>query len=69
MTGLARRTGRSLRATRVGIELSACAVGVALGGTLGLGTLAFALLIGPVVQLALGRLDAPEPAASPCRTP
>ena len=69
MTGLARRTGRSLRATRVSIELSACAVGVALGGTLGVGTLAFALLIGPVVQLALGRLDAPEPAASPCRTP
>jgi uncharacterized membrane protein YczE len=69
MTGLARRTGWSLRATRVGIELSACAVGVALGGTLGLGTLAFALLIGPAVQLALGRLDTPGPAAGLRRAP
>jgi len=62
MTGLARRTGWSLRSTRVGIELSACALGVALGGTLGFGTLAFALLVGPAVQLALGRLGAPGPA-------
>jgi len=58
MTGLAARTGRSIRLTRAGIELSACAVGVALGGTLGLGTLAFALLIGPGVQLALAQLGA-----------
>jgi len=58
MTGLAARTGRSLRLTRVTIELSACAVGVALGGTLGLGTLAFALLIGPGVQLVLAQLGA-----------
>jgi len=62
MTGLARRTGWSLRATRVGIELSACGLGVALGGTLGLGTLAFALLIGPAVQLALGRMGGADPA-------
>ncbi len=58
MTGLAARTGRSLRLTRVAIELSACVVGVALGGTLGLGTLAFALLIGPGVQHALAQLGA-----------
>lgn len=56
MTGLARVTGRSLRLTRALIELSACAVGVALGGTLGIGTLVFALLIGPGVQLSLARL-------------
>ncbi len=59
MTGLARRTGASIRATRVALELSACAAGVALGGTFGVGTLAFALLVGPAVQFALGRLGAP----------
>ncbi len=58
MTGLAVRTGHSIRLTRGSIELTAAATGVALGGTLGLGTLAFALLIGPGVQLALGRLGA-----------
>lgn len=58
MTGLAVLTGRSIRLTRAGIELTACAVGVALGGTLGIGTLAFALLIGPGVQLALAQLGA-----------
>lgn len=57
MTGLAARTGRSLRLTRAAIELTACAAGVALGGTLGLGTLAFALLIGPGVQAAVSVLD------------
>jgi len=58
MTGLAARTGRSIRLTRGLIELGACVVGFALGGTLGPGTLAFALLIGPGVQLALARLGA-----------
>jgi len=58
MTGLAQRTGASIRATRIALELSACAAGVALGGTFGLGTLAFALLVGPAVQLALARLGA-----------
>ncbi len=58
MTGLAARTGGSIRLTRGLIELSACAAGAALGGTLGLGTLAFALLIGPGVQFALARLGA-----------
>jgi uncharacterized membrane protein YczE len=50
MTGLHRRTGRSLRLVRVCLELSAVAVGFVLGGTVGVGTLAFALLIGPYVQ-------------------
>jgi uncharacterized protein len=50
MTGLHRRTGRSLRLVRVGIELTAVAIGFALGGVVGAGTLAFALLIGPGVQ-------------------
>lgn len=56
MTGLSLRTLRSLRLTRAGIELAACAIGVVLGGTIGVGTLAFALLIGPGVQTALAWL-------------
>lgn len=58
MTGLAVKTRHSIRVTRGAIELTAAAIGFALGGTLGVGTLAFALLIGPGVQLALGRLGA-----------
>jgi uncharacterized membrane protein YczE len=53
MTGLHRRTGLSLRLVRACIELSAVAVGFLLGGTVGIGTVAFALLIGPAVQAAV----------------
>jgi uncharacterized membrane protein YczE len=53
MTGLSRRTGRSLRLWRTVIELSALAVGFALGGVVGIGTVAFAALIGPGVQAAV----------------
>lgn len=53
MTGLARRTGLSLRLLRTGIEVVVLAVGFALGGTLGLGTVLYALAIGPLVQLFL----------------
>jgi uncharacterized membrane protein YczE len=51
MTGLHRRTGRSLRLVRACIELTVLAAGWLLGGTVGVGTLAFALGIGPTVQL------------------
>lgn len=50
MTGLHRRTGRSLRLVRTVIEGSALVAGAILGGTVGLGTVAFALLVGPAVQ-------------------
>jgi uncharacterized membrane protein YczE len=60
MTGLHRRTGRSLRVVRVSIELAAVAGGFALGGVVGAGTLAFALLIGPGVQFWVHRLGGPE---------
>lgn len=53
MTGLHRRTGLSLRVVRTGLEASATAVGFLLGGTVGIGTLAFAILIGPGVQAAV----------------
>lgn len=69
MTGLAQRTGRSIRATRVALELTACAAGASLGGTVGPGTIAFALLVGPAVQLALARLGGLAPMAGSARTP
>jgi uncharacterized membrane protein YczE len=53
MTGLARRTGRSLRTVRTGIELTVFAVGLLLGGTIGIGTVLYALAIGPLTQLWL----------------
>jgi uncharacterized membrane protein YczE len=57
MTGLSARTGGSLRLWRTVIEASALVVGVVLGGVAGLGTVAFALLIGPGVQAAIHRLE------------
>lgn len=53
MTGLARRTGRSLRLIRSLIEVTVLVIGLALGGTAGLGTLVFALAIGPLTQYFL----------------
>ena len=53
MTAISRRTGLSLRVVRTGIEISALTVGAILGGTVGIGTLAFALLIGPAVQASV----------------
>jgi uncharacterized membrane protein YczE len=59
MTGLARVTGSSVRLVRTGIELTVLAIGVALGGTIGVGTVAFALAIGPLVQVFLARFSLP----------
>jgi uncharacterized membrane protein YczE len=56
MTGISRRTGLSLRVVRTAIEVAALTIGAILGGTVGIGTLAFALLIGPVVQAAVRAL-------------
>lgn len=53
MTGLARRTGWSLRLVRTGLEVTVLAIGWALGGAVGIGTLAYALAIGPLVQFFL----------------
>jgi uncharacterized membrane protein YczE len=53
MTGLARRTGLSLRLVRTGLEVSVVLIGLLLGGTLGIGTVLFALAIGPLAQLWL----------------
>ncbi len=53
MTGVAARTGGSLRLIRTGIELTVLAVGFLLGGTAGIGTVLYAVAIGPLVQLFL----------------
>ena len=53
MTGLARRTGRSLRLVRTLLEVVVLAIGLALGGSAGVGTVLFALLIGPLTQFFL----------------
>lgn len=53
MTGLVRRTGWSVRVVRTSIELTVVASGWVLGGVVGIGTLAYALAIGPLVQAML----------------
>jgi len=50
MTGLVVRTGLSVRLVRTGIEATVLAVGWLLGGTVGVGTVLYALGIGPLVQ-------------------
>lgn len=59
MTGLVRRTGRSVRLVRTTIEVAVVSVGWALGGTVGFATLAYALLIGPLVHVFLPRFTVP----------
>jgi uncharacterized membrane protein YczE len=54
MTGLAQR-GHSIRLARTMIELAVLTVGWFLGGTVGIGTVAYALSIGPLVQFFLTR--------------
>ena len=54
MTAIARR-GPSIRVTRWGLEIAVLITGILLGGTFGVGTVAFALFIGPLVQFFLPR--------------
>jgi len=60
MTGLVRKTGGSVGKVRTALELTVLAVGLLLGGSAGLGTILYALSIGPLIQLML-------PAFSPRR--
>jgi len=53
MTGLVRRTGRSVRLVRTLIEVTVLVVGFLLGGTVGVGTLLYAVAIGPVAHALL----------------
>ena len=66
----ARRTGRRVGIVRATIEASALVAGIVLGGTFGVGTVAFALLVGPAVEasfalLARSPLAAEQPVAAP----
>lgn len=65
MTGLVARTGRSVRAVRTAIEVTVLAAGWLLGGSVGVGTVAYALLIGPLVQPLLPVLTVLVPLEAP----
>jgi uncharacterized membrane protein YczE len=60
MTGLVRRTGRSVRLVRSSMEVVVVVAGIALGGTFGVGTILYAVSIGPLVQIFLPRFTVPE---------
>lgn len=61
MTGLVARTGRPIWMIRTGLEVTVLAIGWLLGGTVGLGTVAFAVLIGPLCNITIPLLRVPEP--------
>ncbi|MFC8196935.1 YitT family protein [Streptomyces sp. NPDC060006] len=63
MTGLHRRTGRSIRLVRTALEVAVVATGFVLGGTVGVGTVLYAVAIGPLAQLFLRVFAVPQ--ASP----
>ncbi len=64
MTGLNRRTGVSVRLVRTAIEITVVVTGFVLGGTVGVGTLLYAVTIGPLAQLFLRVFAVPEPGGS-----
>ncbi|MGF1343500.1 YczE/YyaS/YitT family protein [Streptomyces flavovirens] len=65
MTGLHRLTGRSIRLVRTAIEVAVVATGFLLGGSLGAGTVLYALAIGPLAQFFLRVFALPAPGAVP----
>jgi uncharacterized membrane protein YczE len=66
MTGVVARTGRSVRLVRTVIELAVLVLGWLLGGTVGVGTVLYAVSIGPIAHLLLPRLTV---AADASRSP
>ncbi|MBM0206135.1 YitT family protein [Micromonospora sp. NPDC051227] len=70
MTGyVARRPGRSIRLVRTVIEVTVLALGWLLGGTVGVGTVAYALAIGPLAQFFIPLFAVPEGTAPDSATP
>jgi len=68
MVGISHRYGIPVGLSRAAVELAALAVGVVLGGPVGVGTLLFALGIGPAVQVSfrlLGQAPRQQTAAEP----
>jgi uncharacterized membrane protein YczE len=60
MTGLVKRTGGSVKLIRTGIEIAVLAVGWLLGGTVGVGTIIYAIAIGPIVHRMLPIFTIPQ---------
>jgi uncharacterized membrane protein YczE len=60
MTGLVKRTGGSVRVIRTSIEVAVLAAGWLLGGTVGLGTVIYAIAIGPIVHRMLPIFSIPD---------
>ena len=69
MTGLHRVTGWPIWVVRTGIEVSVLAIGWLLGGNVGVGTLAFALLIGPLAGFFMPLLLVPAAVTREARDP
>ncbi|WP_223280968.1 YczE/YyaS/YitT family protein [Streptomyces antnestii] len=69
MTGLHRLTGRSIRLVRTTLEIAVVATGFALGGTIGVGTVLYAVAIGPLAQLFLKVFAVPAKPAAPAPVP
>ncbi|MFF2024658.1 YitT family protein [Streptomyces sp. NPDC058171] len=65
MTGLHRRTGRSIRLVRTCLEVAVVTTGFLLGGTVGAGTVVYALAIGPLAQFFLRLFTAPAASRVP----
>jgi uncharacterized membrane protein YczE len=53
MTGIHARLGWSIRSVRTSIEVSVLLIGILLGGSFGVGTVLYALTIGPLIQICL----------------
>lgn len=60
MTGLVARTGGSIRLVRTIIEILVVAAGWAMGGTLGIGTVLYAVAIGPILHRMLPAFTIPD---------
>jgi uncharacterized membrane protein YczE len=69
MTGLAHRTGWSVRVSRTLIEVVVLGIGWLLGGSVGVGTVLYALAIGPLVQLMLPWFMVPAAVKAPAIEP
>ncbi|MFF0122846.1 membrane protein YczE [Micromonospora arida] len=70
MTGyVARRPGRSIRLVRTVIEVTVLALGWWLGGEVGVGTVAYALAIGPLAQFFIPLFAVPEGTAPDSAAP
>ena len=65
MTGIHHRWGFRIWIVRTCIEVVVLSAGWLLGGNVGLGTLAFALLIGPMVNITIPRLMVPAAVTAP----